>query len=323
MMKNGLESGMRSMTEIVDLSKCKLNERAGTYGGKAGFKDAIVYNDEYWIVKYPQSAKRMRAREAFYSTSPLSEYLGSQIYQKLGYDAHDTILGYRKNRIVVACRDFCKKEGGLREIRTLKNFVNEELAKILKQSVGGAGNSHFGDLEETLLHIKYNDIMSKVPDIEKRFWDMVVVDALINNTARNDSDWGVLYEEGEYKLAPVYDNGASFFNKVSDEKLLKQLQNKDIMLQNVKSSTTAYSLKGKQIFIKDLFQLQYDGLKEAILRNVPLFIEKRDEIVEMIKEIPESYNGEYVCSDIRKEVYIRNMDMRMELYFIPAYNEEM
>ena len=68
---------MRIMTEIVDLSKCKLNERAGTYGGKAGFKDGIVYNDEYWIVKYPQSAKRMRAREAFYTTSPLSEYLGS------------------------------------------------------------------------------------------------------------------------------------------------------------------------------------------------------------------------------------------------------
>ena len=93
------------------------------------------------------------------------------------------------------------------------------------------------------------------------------------------------------------------------------------MLQSVKSSTTVYSLKDKQIFTKDLFQLQYKGLKEAILRNVPLFIDKKKEISEMIEEIPESYNGEYVCRDIRKEAYFRNMDMRMELYFIPAYKE--
>ena len=39
----------------------------------------------------------------------------------------------------------------------------------------------------------------------------------------------------------------------------------------------------------------------------------------MIREIPESYNGKYVCSNIRKEAYIRNMDARMEIYFVPAY----
>ena len=263
------------MTEIIDLTNCKLNERAGTYGGKAGFKDAIIYNDAYWIVKYPQSTKGFRTRDITYTTAPLSEYIGSQIYQKLGYDVHDTILGYRNDKIVVACKDFCEKEGALREIRTLKNLANEELAEKLNQSFNSTGDSHFVDLEETLLHVKYNDILSKIPNIEERFWDMVVVDALINNNDRNNSNWGVLYENGEYKLAPIYDNGASFSNKISDNKLLKQLQNKDIMIQSIQSSTTVYSLKDKQIFTKDLFQLQYKGLKQAILRNVPLFIDKK------------------------------------------------
>ena len=311
------------MTEIIDLSKCKLNERAGTYGGKAGFKDAIVYNNEYWIVKYPQSTKGFRVRDVSYTTAPLSEYIGSQVYQKLGYDTHDTILGCRNNKIVVACKDFCKKEGALREIRTLKNLANEKLEEKLNQSFNSTGSSHFVDLEETLLHIKYNDILSKVPGIEKRFWDMVVVDALINNNDRNNSNWGVLYEDGVYKLAPVYDNGAAFSNKVSDEKLLKQLQNKDIMLQSINSATTAYSLKDKQIFTKDLFQLEYNGFKESVLRNVPLFVDKKEEIIKMIKEIPESYNGKYICSDVRKEAYIQNMDMRMEYYFLPAYEKYM
>ena len=67
------------------------------------------------------------------------------------------------------------------------------------------------------------------------------------------------------------------------------------------------------------FQLQYKELKQAILRNVPLFIDKKKEIDEMIREIPESYNGKYVCSNIRKEAYIRNMNVRMKIYFVPAY----
>ena len=310
------------MNEIIDLSKCNSNERAGTYGGNEGFKDAILYNNEYWIVKYPQYTKGdIHKRVSYTTTSPLSEYIGSQIYQKLGYDTQDTILGYRHNKIVVACKDFCQKEGSLREIRTLKNLVNEKLSDKLKQTFHNTCDHHFVNIEETLLHIKYNDILSQVPNIEKRFWDMVVVDALINNNHRTSSDWGVLYENGEYKLAPVYDNGASFSHKVCDEELLKQLQNETMMLQNLNSSTTIYCLDGKQIFMKDLFQLKYNGFKKSVLRNVPLFLEKQNEIIELIKKIPESYNGEYVCSNIRKESYIRDIDTRMQFYFMPAYKE--
>ena len=47
-----------------------------------------------------------------FTTSPLSEYVGSHIYQLLGYTAHNTMLGYyfnkelSKKQIVVACEDF-------------------------------------------------------------------------------------------------------------------------------------------------------------------------------------------------------------------------
>jgi len=45
-----------------------------------------------------------------YTTSPLSEYLGSKIYEALGIPVHETVLGIRKNKVVVACRDFTKNE---------------------------------------------------------------------------------------------------------------------------------------------------------------------------------------------------------------------
>lgn len=38
--------------KFIDFNDCKLSDRAGTYGGNAGFKDGILYNNEYWIVKY-------------------------------------------------------------------------------------------------------------------------------------------------------------------------------------------------------------------------------------------------------------------------------
>jgi hypothetical protein len=95
---------------FINFDECKLSDRAGTYGGKAGFKDGIIYNNEYWMIKYPKSTKGMRKPEISYTTSPLSEFLGSQIYKILGYDVHETLLGTRNNKLVVACKDFCKSE---------------------------------------------------------------------------------------------------------------------------------------------------------------------------------------------------------------------
>ena len=52
----------------------------------------------------------IRATGLSYVTSPLSEYIGSQIYKILGYDVYDTILGVcfdgKKEKIVCACKDF-------------------------------------------------------------------------------------------------------------------------------------------------------------------------------------------------------------------------
>lgn len=45
------------------------------------------------MVKYPKSTKLMNVDGMSYTTSPLSEYIGSQIYKILGYDVHETIQG--------------------------------------------------------------------------------------------------------------------------------------------------------------------------------------------------------------------------------------
>ena len=66
--------------EIVNFDNCKENTRR--YGGMAGLKAGIIYNNENWILKFPKSTKNFNTQEVSYTTAPLSEYIGSKIYKK-------------------------------------------------------------------------------------------------------------------------------------------------------------------------------------------------------------------------------------------------
>lgn len=145
---------------------------------------------------------------------------------------------------------------------------------------------------------------------------MVVIDVLINNNDRNNGNWGILYEDNAYRLAPVYDNGASFSSKLEDSKIEKILNDKNRLIQSIMSSTTVYKRNEKQIF-----SLEYDGLKKAILRNIPLIQSKLSDIYSVINNVPKEYNGLYVCSDIRKEFYRRNIDCRIQELLVPAFEK--
>ena len=103
------------MINIIDFSNCKLSNRNLQYAGRAGEKRGIIYNDENWFLKFPKNTIGMNnVKGLSYVTSPLSEYIASNIYKILGFDVHETILGVyfdgKKNKIVCACKDFIKDD---------------------------------------------------------------------------------------------------------------------------------------------------------------------------------------------------------------------
>ena len=151
------------MIKVLNLENAPLSDRNGSYGGAAGSKEGILIDRDYWLVKYPKSTRSMRGTLLSYTTSALSEYIGSHIYSILGYSVHETKLGIRNGKLVVACKDFCEYPGELREIRTLKNIYNDKLESML---------------EEILLQLEYNPILSKVLGLKDRFWDLVIIDGL-------------------------------------------------------------------------------------------------------------------------------------------------
>ena len=48
------------MIELVDFSNCKLSPRNLEYGGRAGEKKGITYDNAFWFLKFPKSASGMK-----------------------------------------------------------------------------------------------------------------------------------------------------------------------------------------------------------------------------------------------------------------------
>lgn len=317
------------MINIINLNSYPLSRKNGTYGGAAGNKEGIIYNDVFWLIKYPKNIRNLQnTGDASYSTAPLSEYIGSQIFEILGYNVHQTILGERNDKLVVACKDFAVQDI-LLEIRTIKNYANKELAELLEESFSETDSRHLVNLEELLLHLDYNPILKQVQGIQERFWEQAVVDIYINNNDRNNGNWGILRNlDGVDKLAPVFDNGGCLQTKISEDKIRAILVNKPEAIKNAYNTQTAYGINGHALSAKRFLDLykNYSGLRKALLKVVPLIKGKEQYIQKLIYNIPEKYtfqNGVEidVCSNNRKELYLLQMHSRLENLLEPYYEK--
>ena len=73
------------MEPFIDFDKCELIKNRA-YGGAAGRKLAVLHDGEPWILKFPESTRNFPGKDKPnnhlppYTTSPLSEYIGSRVY---------------------------------------------------------------------------------------------------------------------------------------------------------------------------------------------------------------------------------------------------
>lgn len=298
---------------LVNFDSCPYSAKHGMYGGNAGDKDGVVYNDAEWIIKYPKTTVNMVGNNiASYTTSHLSEYIGSQIYKILGIPVHETILGTRHNRIVVACKDFATYPWVLMEVRTLKNIALADVNAATEKEQVTSATGDSVDLDELFVHFKYNSFLN-TQQVIRRFWDCVLVDILIDNNDRNNGNWGILknIQSGITILAPVFDNGNAFNNKTPDSALESKLAVLDV--NDIIGSRTAYSRGGKIISAKKLLSMQDEMFTESKLRIVPLMTEKIQDIFSMIDNVPVE-----ACSSIRKEYYKASLRIRLDNLLVPS-----
>ena len=300
------------------------------YGGQAGKKLGFkLENGERWFLKFPTSTSRLENVELSYTNSSISEYIGSKIYEKMGYDVHKVELGIYSNKLIVACKDFTTRDYKLYGMNELINRYTDNI-----EFKSPKGSSDFiVNLEELMFNFEENKDMREIVGIKERFYDMFVIDAFINNHDRHNGNWGILSNEEEIKLAPIFDNGNSFFPKHDIKKIIDILSNEKRFNSIVQNGNTPYEFKGKGIdairVIKKLSLNLEDKsaealefgkqLKEAVKRVVPKI--NLEAIKEVINEIPEKYNCLEIMPKEMKEFYIRLLEQRYEKILLPSYEK--
>ena len=320
------------MLKLIDFNKAGI-ARGVFYGGDAGAKDAIIHDGEVWMAKYPKTTRDFVNPQISYTTSPLSEYIGSKIYEALGIPVHETLLGIRNNKVVVACKDFTRKYGsgslqGINGSKLVKQLVpfhdlkNSFMAGSL-ESYSGSGSETL--LDEVLAAITGLEDLKSIPGVMERFWDMFIIDAFIGNNDRNNGNWGVLIDlqSGETTLAPVFDNGNAFFNKRSLAQMEKRLDNQAAMREDA--------------YINSLCAYKYTGLdNEGQKINPFAFIASRDNedcnaaalrfvnsinmdlVRGIVENIPESAGNLSVMPEKQKAFYLELMRIRLDQALVPV-----
>ena len=319
------------MTFLTDYTN--IPDNIQLYGGNAGFKKGITIDGVNWIIKFPQETSTFSNVDISFTTAPLSEYVGSHIYDILGYKVHNTKLGVCNNelinrkQLVVACEDFtCNGKYTLVDYETIKNNYSDELqAKLIEvknnlPSYSSEGiSTHTIPIEEIMVQFNENEIFKTCPEIKNLFWDMLVIDYIINNNDRNKNNWGLLKDNNtnSFVIAPVYDNGASFVSKHTDEKLERLLNDEKALDNSVLNGMCYYTIDNKLVNFLNLFKglrnrdLSLD-LDQAIERVKANINNKWGEIKNFINDIPETENDIEIISKTKKNFFIKSMKIRID-----------
>lgn len=274
---------------ILNLDHVEINDE--TYGGMAGAKLGITIDGQNYLLKFPNNLKEeMEKFGISYSNSPSSEYLGSHIYSMLGIPTHETFLGKRGNHIVVICKDFRRADERLQEFKEIKTTSEAGVIIDDPHVSDGMGTN----LDDILKLIENHRIFRDMRDeVMERFWDMFVIDALISNFDRNNGNWGILKDsKGNRRLAPVYDNGNSFFDKWNDSKFEnEEKRSLEVRKARFIQKPGIYT-KGSGDRInpyKLIRSMEYDGCTKAVVSLYPKLVERREAIIDLVDSMP-TYN---------------------------------
>ena len=267
------------------------------YAGANGAKRAVIYQGEQYMLKFPAQAPKNK--DLSYANSCITEYIGCHIFNSVGINAQETLLGtYEKNgvkKIVVACRDFTSPGIVLQDFASLKNTVID------------SGHSGYGT--------ELSDIMRAMEDqtalppalLQQHFWNVFIIDALIGNWDRHNGNWGFLYNTAtdEIAIAPVYDCGSCLYPQ-ADEAIMRDTIDKqpERDLRTFSIPLSSIKVNGKKINYFDFISsLENADCNKALKRILPKI--NMDAIFRIVDETP-------FISNLQKQFYKTMLRTRKE-----------
>ncbi len=266
------------------------------YGGSER-KLGILINGEPYMLKF-QKITQFGKRN-----NHLSEYLGSHIFELLGFNVHQTYLGSYKNEAVVACKDFVCN--GYEFVPF--NDVGESTIETDKEK-------YQYSYKDIILLLEKNKKITNIEETVSIFFDMFIVDALIANFDRHGANWGFLKKDNKYSLTPIFDNGSSLFPQLVNEDEMKLiLSDEDELNERVyKFPTSQIKLNDKKSsYFEVISSLKFNEINKSLLNIYP----KID--LEKINSLFDSLN----ISNIHKQFYKRMIEERFNKIIKYSYEK--
>lgn len=291
------------------------------YGGRPGGKSAVRIDGRAWMVKYPRKG-----------SSPLSEYVGSRVYEFLGIPVQEVRLGILEGTLVAACRDFTEDldvSSGIVRVYSMGDLVNDDLGPMedVRLRASSVGRGRETDLGELLFTLEHHPAVPR--SFLTRFWEIFVVDALLGNGARPNDNWGfVVSADGSHRLLPVFGNSRCLFAAREEAWIEKVLTCPDLYAEALYDDGEAFSYRNRKVdplaAVENL-GIPCEGknrdLMMAVLRLVPAIRGCMSRILEFLDQIPETRYGVSVISPARRRLYKRLLAERAEKILEPAYEK--
>lgn len=269
------------------------NEALNNYKGSEK-KKTLVCDGKKYLVKFPNPVK-LKNKNISYINNAFSEYIGSNIFKIVGFNAQNTVLGkymYNgKEKIVCGCEDFTDSENELYEFESLALSANPD-KKIETE------------LEDILCVVEESRVIDTIAT-KKNFWNMFVIDSIIGNTDRHNGNWGFILNSNtkEITFAPIYDCG-SCLNPMMEDSEMEKLT--EVEIKNI--AINCYSClkeNGKKInymtYIKSMKNNECNEAIKRVFNNID--INKIDSFIDEIS----------CMTTARKQFYKTVIKMRYDI----------
>ena len=267
------------------------------YGGSER-KIGIKIENEYYMIKFQKKTAFGKRN------NHISEYLGSQIFNMLGVNAQETILGTFKDENVVVCKDF-----------NIDGYQFVPFNDVGESTIEEDKEKYQYSYEDIMSLLQLNEKITNVEDVVSSFWEIYIIDALLGNFDRHGNNWGFLKKNNKYEMAPVFDNGSCLFpNMINEDEMIYIMNSKEETAKRVYSfPTSQIKLNGKKSSYYDVINsLVYKECNEALIK-----IFKRINIKDIFNLIDDIKS----ISEVHKSFYKYMLNERYEKIIKESYNK--
>jgi hypothetical protein len=225
-----------------------------------------------------------------------AEKIAAEFGAVLGFKMMDVTFAIYEGRFGLLLRNFVKRgedeffDGG----DLLKAIVTDFNPKSLK-------GYHLSNVMRAIAPFK-------VYNVDKEFIKMLIFDALIANQDRHCENWGVIQNKNGIRLAPFFDNGSSLGFNLTEERISRMLQDKNMFQAFTRRSKTLISVddgtkKPKILIVLRKVYNQYPGLMIQELKRLNRLTETKVNCI--VNEVPSSIMSSLYKEWVQKLIFYR------------------